>query len=410
MNVGTSFKASGSTSQTADLVKLTGQSSKDDYGFSKLLADRLPSANRTQSTTSADRKQTMKDAETKTETPKNPTDESGEDDLNLKQDGADEMQQLIAQLAAGMMNPGEEQSLQAMQLLAAMTNSNPTAETGVIQKTDLTEQTSGMAALESALSTEGQISEALTGGAENLITDSRTELPQDKSPVESDFLAAVGKKTSSADQKTEVSQTAQNDSEKQIAGMSAKEQEATAQETKVKPFQTTAAEKKEETTVHTEVNQAAFSAENRGLDTVQIQIPEGSQNPQEVLVQQLQEAVKQKTAEGVQEFQVSVNPKNLGDIHMKIELAQGEVRISITCQEEKTMNLLTQHADDIARIVEQNMSNLTAQNTSGQTDYLQQQSNQEQNQQEQQQQRQNQQKQDAPEDFLQMLRLGIVTQ
>lgn len=120
-----------------------------------------------------------------------------------------------------------------------------------------------------------------------------------------------------------------------------------------------------------------------------------------------------KISEGVQEFEIHIEPENLGKIAVKVLYEDGQATVSIFCTEKKTLDLLGNHARDIGNIIERNLGGETKIFVEKQeTDYLEQ--NREQNQhgkqEEQRQQKEESKKEDAEdaEQFLQKLRLGLM--
>lgn len=144
-------------------------------------------------------------------------------------------------------------------------------------------------------------------------------------------------------------------------------------------------------------------------ESVTVEAPESADGSVDMkqFLEKLSDTMVEKMNQGVREVEVSVTPESLGKIHMKMELDQGEVRISITCQHEKTLQLLTQHSQDITEIMEKNLVPYVPAQAEHQ-DYLQQQS-QNSNSGQQKEKEQQKHKEHETGDFLQMLRLGMVS-
>lgn len=143
-------------------------------------------------------------------------------------------------------------------------------------------------------------------------------------------------------------------------------------------------------------------------EVVTVQVPHAEELPDKVADQ-----LFSKISEGVQEFEIHIEPENLGKIAVKVLYEDGQATVSIFCTEKKTLDLLGNHARDIGNIIERNLGGETKIFVEKQeTDYLEQ--NREQNQhgkqEEQRQQKEESKKEDAEdaEQFLQKLRLGLM--
>lgn len=117
---------------------------------------------------------------------------------------------------------------------------------------------------------------------------------------------------------------------------------------------------------------------------------------------------------GKQEFEIQLEPLNLGKMLVKVSYEAGRAAISIVCSESKTMQAMAQNAKELGSILESHMGTQTQVIVDkGQpSDYLEQQAQQEKNHQDEQTQ-QNHKKEAENDDaeavsFLQQLRLGLV--
>ncbi len=133
----------------------------------------------------------------------------------------------------------------------------------------------------------------------------------------------------------------------------------------------------------------------------------------EELPEKLTDQLLDKMAEGVNSFEIEIEPENLGKIAVKILYEDGQATVSILCTEKKALDVLGNHAREIGGIIDRNMGGETKIYVEKQEpDYLNQ--NRDENQQgkqgEQEQQKEGNKKQQSGEDseqFLQKLRLGL---
>ncbi len=143
-------------------------------------------------------------------------------------------------------------------------------------------------------------------------------------------------------------------------------------------------------------------------EVVTVQAPQAEELPDKVAEQLLS-----RMSQGVQEFEIHIEPENLGKIAVKVLYEDGQATVSILCTEKKTLDLLGNNARDIGNIIERNLGGETKIFVEKQeTDYLEQNKDQNQhgNQEEQKQQKGQDKKEDADdaEQFLQKLRLGLM--
>lgn len=140
------------------------------------------------------------------------------------------------------------------------------------------------------------------------------------------------------------------------------------------------------------------------VTTVHVEQPE--ELPQKVTDQLLS-----KLAEGVTEFEIHIEPANLGKLAIKVLYEGGQATISIICSEKKAWEALGQNAREIGNIIDHNLGEETTIIVEKQeTDYLNQTKDEnEQAGKEQQKQKENGKNQDSEDagDFLQKLRLGL---
>ncbi len=138
--------------------------------------------------------------------------------------------------------------------------------------------------------------------------------------------------------------------------------------------------------------------------TVHVEQPE--ELPEKVTNQLLS-----KLVEGVKEFEIHIEPANLGKLAIKVLYEGSQATISIVCSEKRALDVLGQNAREIGNIIERNLGEETTIIVEKQeTDYLNQTRDEnEQANQEQQKQKENGKNQDNEDagDFLQKLRLGL---
>ncbi len=128
-------------------------------------------------------------------------------------------------------------------------------------------------------------------------------------------------------------------------------------------------------------------------------------------LEQLNERIVKEILSGREEFEIQLNPRNLGELTVKATFENGQAVISIICSEKDTAQLLAQKAGDLAVIMEQRMGSETQVVVeTSQTDYLQQEKEAEQQSKHKQQSQQENESKTYQEnsDFLQQLRLGLV--
>ena len=131
------------------------------------------------------------------------------------------------------------------------------------------------------------------------------------------------------------------------------------------------------------------------------------------LPEKVTDTMLSKLVEGVKEFEIHIEPVNLGKIAVKVLYEGNQATISIVCSEKRAMDALSQNAREIGNIIDRNLGGETTIIVEKQeTDYLNQtrDENEQADQnakQEKKDKNQNQDGEDA-EQFLQKLRLGLV--
>ncbi len=140
---------------------------------------------------------------------------------------------------------------------------------------------------------------------------------------------------------------------------------------------------------------------------VRMQVPQPEALPEKVT-----EQIMAKMSEGVQEFEIQIEPENLGKIAVKILYQEGQATVSILCSEKKTLDILGRSAGELGQVIEKNLGGTTTVIVEKpESDYLNQSrdENQQNGREAEQEQKQDKKEQNAedPEQFLQKLRLGL---
>lgn len=150
------------------------------------------------------------------------------------------------------------------------------------------------------------------------------------------------------------------------------------------------------------------------VEAPKLQEPVRMQVPQpEELPAKLTDQIMTKMSEGIQEFEIHIEPANLGKIAVKILYQEGQATVSILCSEKKALDVLGRNAGEIGQVIEKNLGGTTTIIVDKQeSDYLNQtkDENQKNGQDAEQEQQKNKGKDSDAEDaeqFLQKLRLGL---
>lgn len=185
--------------------------------------------------------------------------------------------------------------------------------------------------------------------------------------------------------------------------------------------ETVKAQSAEENQMQTDDHQAQQSAAASTVQTP-VRTMQEDVKPQEVttvhvaqpeeLPDKLTDQILGKMQEGVQSFEIEIEPENLGKIAVKIMYEDGQATVSILCTEKKALDVLGNHAREIGGIIDRNLGGETKIFVEKQEpDYLNQNKDENQHgkQDEQGQQKESHKKQDSEdsEQFLQKLRLGL---
>lgn len=132
---------------------------------------------------------------------------------------------------------------------------------------------------------------------------------------------------------------------------------------------------------------------------------------EEALGKDMSKLISRQIRAGTKEFEIQLEPQNLGKITIKVSSHDNQTTIAMLCSEEKTLSLLAQNAKELGVIMENNLGTPAQILVDKQApDYLNQENNQRENQQkEQQKEKQRERKPSGDEDFIQKLRLGMMS-
>lgn len=158
------------------------------------------------------------------------------------------------------------------------------------------------------------------------------------------------------------------------------------------------------------VTHSAFTDKAETVHTERMNV----MNPEEIL-EKLPENIVEKISTGVREFEIQIAPEHLGKIAIKVLYERGNTMISIACSEQKTMDMLAKNARELGAVMERNLGEeTTVVVEKKEMDYLHQNDNEQgddrrQSEQERQREEQRKQSTDTSGQFLQRLRLGLVS-
>lgn len=129
-------------------------------------------------------------------------------------------------------------------------------------------------------------------------------------------------------------------------------------------------------------------------------------------VENLAKTISQEISQGRNEFEIWLEPANLGKMAVKVAYEGGKAMLSIICMSEKTLEIVSQNAKNLGAILQQNTGTDTVIVVEERpADYLQQQNQQQggrDDAQNEQQQAKNNEQEAQQESFLQQLRLGLM--
>lgn len=169
-----------------------------------------------------------------------------------------------------------------------------------------------------------------------------------------------------------------------------------------------------EQAVQTQAAQTQAAQTQTEVQTAKPQEPVRMYVPQpEALPEKVTDQLLAKMSEGVQEFEIHIEPANLGKIAVKILYQEGQATVSIFCTEKRALDVLGRNAGEIGQVIEKNLGGTTTVIVDKQeNDYLNQQrdENQKNGQNPDNEQQKDNRQETSAEDadqFLQKLRLGL---
>lgn len=148
------------------------------------------------------------------------------------------------------------------------------------------------------------------------------------------------------------------------------------------------------------------TVQSKGDETVYATVNAGDPD---ALQSGISEAIIKQIDSGKKELEIQLEPLNLGKIRIKVSYEDDEVSVSVLCSESKTLKMLSQSAGDLGSILESNLERpIQIFVDKQEADYL---NNQQESggRQEQQQNQQQDSSKENSEDFIQKLRLGILS-
>lgn len=146
-------------------------------------------------------------------------------------------------------------------------------------------------------------------------------------------------------------------------------------------------------------------------NNVNIKVGETVDTKSEVFAQDFADKVVFKINQDVKEFQIELNPMDMGKVSIKVVFAAEKAFVSLSCENAKTQSLLAQSSDTIRSIIQQNVGSETVvvvQEQQPQQNYQQQQQERQEKQEQEQQSRPQQKMSDDSLTFVNQLRLGLV--
>ncbi len=106
--------------------------------------------------------------------------------------------------------------------------------------------------------------------------------------------------------------------------------------------------------------QAPAAQPHTEVQAVKPQEPVRMYVPQpEALPEKVTDQLLAKISEGVQEFEIHIEPANLGKIAVKILYQEGQATVSIFCSEKRALDVLGRNAGEIGQVIEKNLGGTT---------------------------------------------------
>lgn len=292
------------------------QAEQTDDGFQKLLDSKSKEDAGTRETDSG-KKDDSKEV-TKEEAPKKPDSGEETEETTVSADGT-ALEQVQAALLFGIQPEAE------MQETVPEETAELVVETGAAPLEELTE---------------------LTPSAE-LTPQQTVQMTKEQPAIPEEALAA--------DVKPEQAVLPKEDtSEKSEAGIAMeKPKEAPKAEAKKEPETEVRPEQVPEST-HAEAQATERTAAVKEVPTEHVRVSQPEEIPEKVLNQLLV-----KSTAGIREFEIQLEPYDLGKIIIKAAFGKEHTSISILCTEQRTMELMAKNARELGAIMEDNLGTPT---------------------------------------------------
>lgn len=157
------------------------------------------------------------------------------------------------------------------------------------------------------------------------------------------------------------------------------------------------------------LDEAQKKVKMNGEETIEIKVADPYMRLNQNAVEKVADKITNHILAGKNEFQIQLNPENLGKIQVKISMLDEGIKVIFSCENQKTCNLLSDRAGALNQIVEHNTGNpveieVKEDYWNQQKDAADQHSNQNQRQEES---RKQKSEQTETEDFIHQLRLGM---
>lgn len=141
------------------------------------------------------------------------------------------------------------------------------------------------------------------------------------------------------------------------------------------------------------------------LEVVKIKVGDGQQVSSEKLIEEVSKSVILK-ADSSNEYELQLDPENLGKIKVKLLFEEGKLTVSMLCSNGKTANLLAEGISNLTQAIQQSTRSEVAVNVK-EENYLNNNSEQNERQNSSNQQNQNQQKNQDDTEFVDQMKLGL---
>lgn len=153
------------------------------------------------------------------------------------------------------------------------------------------------------------------------------------------------------------------------------------------------------------VSDAVKSLKTNDLEVVKVKVGDGQQVSSEKLIEEVAKSVILK-ADSANEYELQLDPENLGKIKVKLLFEEGKLTVSMLCSNGKTANLLAEGISNLTQAIQQSTRSEVAVNVK-EDNYLNNNSEQNARQNNSNQQNQNQQKNQDDTEFADQMKLGL---